>query len=50
MNIMVNGNVCVKANNELRPYFTTYKGVRQGDPLINPSILYWSGYTCLFDS
>lgn len=31
--IMVNGKVCVKANNELGPNFTTYKGARQGDRL-----------------
>lgn len=33
MNIMVNGKVCVKVNNELGPYFTTYKGMMQGGPL-----------------
>jgi hypothetical protein len=30
--IMHNGTVCVKINNEIGPYFQSAKGVRQGDP------------------
>jgi hypothetical protein len=31
--VLHNGIVSVKQNNEIRPYFTSHKGVRQGDPL-----------------
>jgi hypothetical protein len=32
-NILHNGTVVVKVNGHLGPYFKSYKGVRQGDPL-----------------
>jgi hypothetical protein len=31
--VLKNGTVAVKVNNSLGPYFVSYKGVRQGDPL-----------------
>jgi hypothetical protein len=34
------GKVAIKTNDMLGPYFTTHKGVRQGDPFL-PSCLIW---------
>jgi hypothetical protein len=31
--VLQDGSVSVKINNEIGPYFTSHKGVRQGDPL-----------------
>ena len=31
--ILAQGTVCVKINEKMGPYFQSYKGVRQGDPL-----------------
>jgi hypothetical protein len=32
MNTVRGGTVAIKTNDNLGPYFNTYKGVRQGDP------------------
>ena len=32
-NVVIGGTVCVKINDQTGPYFTSHKGVRQGDPL-----------------
>jgi hypothetical protein len=31
--VVTGGTVCVKINNKMGPYFTSHKGVKQGDPL-----------------
>lgn len=33
MNIMTGGKVCVRVNDRFGPYFPTYTGLRQGDPM-----------------
>ena len=38
MKIISGGNVVVKVNDEICPYFKTHQGLRQGDPL--PALIF----------